>query len=157
MRKVMLLIAAISLLVFTVTSPVIADKGGIAHNPQKLQLPKKMKAQGKLKGGGSFDGTLSDPELSVTDEGMFLSGTLEGTLKKNGKTKPVKEEIVDEPISEIEQTEGTCHILTLSVDNLFLDLLGLQVVISDLDLTVQGAETGPLGSLLCDLVNALGG
>lgn len=56
-------------------------------------------------------------------------------------------------------TNFLCNILNLSIDGLFLNLLGLAVVIPNLVVNVIGTDAGILGELLCGLLgpDLLGG
>jgi hypothetical protein len=150
MKKLALLLAAVALVVVTVALPAAAAK---ADKTVKADSP--IKAKGKLKGGGKFKGKLKDAAITV--DPATDTATVEGTLvgeatQDDGEVVPVQE-----PIEETVSLESTtCPILTLTIEGLFLDLLGLQLIITELDLTLQG-ETGDgklLGNILCSLTDA---
>ena len=91
---------------------------------------------GTLVAIGTFTGTITDAAGNVT------SGTQQLTL-------PV----------DTSQSAGSCQILDLVLGPLDLDLLGLQVHLDQVHLTIT-AQQGPgnlLGNLLCAVANLLNG
>jgi len=117
---------------------------------------------GMLPAGGTFTGFLTLDSLAVDNEGnLVISGLLNGIATENNLTTTV--------LNQAFTTTGTldgsnssgkgkkCEILTLDLGPLNLDLLGLQVDLSEVMLDL-GATTGSgklLGNLLCGLTRAL--
>lgn len=124
---------------------------------------------GKLR--GTFEGAIVDPVVSFKDgkkyKGLMVSGTLVGELTKTANPEnpiPVNEEFktkakakVPGPASGEVTTQAVCNILTLNIGAIHLDLLGLVVDLSPIDLVID-AVSGPgnlLGNLLCAVAGLL--
>ena len=95
----------------------------------------------------------------VNDAGQLVaSGTIVGTLTNN--TTGAVTQVNDTFTTAIDIAQGaTCEILDLTLGPLNLDLLGLVVDLSQVDLTIT-AEQGPgnlLGNLLCAVAGLLDG
>ncbi len=117
---------------------------------------------GVLPEGGTFTGFLTLDSLAVDNDGnLVISALLNGIATGNGLTTTV--------LNQTFTTTGTldgsnssgkgkkCEILTLDLGPINLDLLGLQVDLSEVMLDL-GATTGSgklLGNLLCGLTRAL--
>jgi hypothetical protein len=112
--------------------------------------------------GTTFAGTASTPEgklvLSVnvkrfvaTRAGTKATGTATATLTPLGQL-PTK---VTQKVTLAASPSGTCSILTLTLETLELKLLGLNVHLDKVVLTVTGQRRGGvLGSLFCSLAHA---
>ena len=75
-----------------VASPALAQDGKIKPEDGKLKpkdgkvkVGKPLKAQGKIQGGGKFEGEVLDAVVSVEDGTATLSGRLQGTATTHGK------------------------------------------------------------------------
>ena len=95
----------------------------------------------------------------TNDAGQLVaSGTIVGTLTNN--TTGALTQVNDTFTTAIDLAQGaTCEILDLTLGPLNLDLLGLVVDLSQVDLTIT-AEQGPgnlLGNLLCAVAGLLDG
>jgi hypothetical protein len=128
------------------------------------------KKTGKLK--GTFEGQIEDPVVSYKHskkyKGLMVSGTLVGELTKKANPEnpiPVNKEFktkakasVPGPAGSGEVTaQAVCNILTLNIGAIHLDLLGLVVDLSPIDLVID-AVSGPgnlLGNLLCAVAGLL--
>ena len=125
--------------------------------------------RGKLR--GTFEGAIVDPVVSFKDgnryTGLMVSGTLVGELTKTANPEnpiPVNEEFktkakakVPGPGSGEVTAQAVCNILTLNIGAIHLDLLGLVVDLSPIDLVID-AVSGPgnlLGNLLCAVAGLL--
>jgi hypothetical protein len=166
---VALFVAALAMLAATIvfagparaqTTPLtIPDVEGKVYN----------KKTGKLK--GTFEGEIVDPVVSYKHgnkyKGLMVEGTLVGTLTKtadpenpidvNEEFKTKAKAAVPGPESGEVTTQAVCNILTLNIGAIHLDLLGLVVDLSPIDLVID-AVSGPgnlLGNLLCALVGLL--
>jgi len=164
-RLVALFVGMLAMLVATVvfTGPARAQ----TTIPEELVKGAVYNKNGKKV--GTFVGTITDPVVSFKNgnkyKGLMVEGTLDGTLTRtNGTTETVTNEefktkakaSVPGPSSAV-STQAVCDILTLHIGRINLDLLGLVVNLSPIDLNID-AVSGPgnlLGNLLCALVGLL--
>ncbi|CAN5867993.1 hypothetical protein BH23ACT11_BH23ACT11_11840 [soil metagenome] len=150
MRKVALLLAA----VFALASLLMAT--GTAQAKQPGSGTGSLPVTGTLEDGGTFEGTVSDLSTSVSDSGeLLISGTLTGTATD---ATGVTTEIVEGFTTSLTATSGdSCQILFLDLGPIFLDLLGLQVDLSQitLDVTAVPGAGNLLGNLLCAVAGLL--
>ncbi|WP_331234966.1 hypothetical protein [Natronorarus salvus] len=126
-----------------------------------------------------FDEEVIDPADDDDTTGLYLvaSGRLQGRLSENPTTQinetfdiviglleeviqlleDLLEGLVGDDNGLLDPEEGECPILTLDVGPIFLDLLGLQVDLSriELDITAVAGEGNLLGNLLCAVANLL--
>jgi hypothetical protein len=129
------------------------DRGGLLTN-----IP----VTGDLLGedGGTFEGLLSITGFAFQDGQLLVSGVLEGTATQNGIVTEITQTFTDVAAGLLGGgQQGQCQILFLDIGPIFLDLLGLQVDLSQIILDIT-AVTGPgrlLGNLLCALVGLLDG
>jgi hypothetical protein len=109
---------------------------------------------------GTFTGTFEVTRFVVRQGQLFAVGTLEGvcTATTAGGTTITQtvDEVVRIPIN-LAQSSGTCEILDLQLGPLHLDLLGLIIDLSqvDLEITAQPGEGNLLGNLLCAVAGLL--
>jgi hypothetical protein len=111
-------------------------------------------------GTNGFTGTLNITELALNEAGQLVaSGTLTGTTTIDGVTTTVTQTFNDVVASLIGGGNGQCEILQLDLGPIFLDLLGLQVDLSaiDLDITAVSGAGNLLGNLLCAVAGLLDG
>jgi len=109
-------------------------------------------------GTGHFVGTYSVQNFGVKNGGLVAIGTLVGTLTSS--TGAVLGTITSANTA-LPATPGTstCSILTLNLGAIHLNLLGLVVNLSPVNLNIT-AVSGPgnlLGNLLCAVANLLNG
>lgn len=113
----------------------------------------------------TFDGqlVLTDLDVNENDE-LVASGRLKGTLSSNPRQK-INQRFQNVVLGLLEQvldiltpgSAGECPILTLDVGAIFLDLLGLQITVSEIEIDIV-AVAGPgnlLGNLLCAVAGLL--
>jgi len=109
---------------------------------------------GTLEGGGTFTGTVSELSASVDQAtgDLLVSGVLNGTATQADGTVT---QITDQAFTTTATLEqgGSCQILFLDLGPIFLDLLGLQVDLSEITLDIT-AVPGP-GNLLCAIAGLL--
>lgn len=104
---------------------------------------------------GSFTGTATLSSLAASGGGLVGNLLLNGTAVVNGVTTTVTNAIGTAAVT----TPGTCPVLTLNVGQIHLNLLGLDVTLSAINLDIV-AQSGPgqlLGNLLCAVVHLLDG
>lgn len=133
-----------------------------------------IKVVGKLldneKNAGAFVGEVSITSFSYDEEkGLLASGNLEGFItSKGGERIPVNKDFEDiettlghSAIDKIpaanERIAAECQILFLDIGPIFLDVLGLQVDLSQivLDITAVSGSGNLLGNLLCAVAGLL--
>ena len=118
---------------------------------------------------GTFTGTVTLSHVAV--EGGTLVGTLlvNGEAVVRGERVPVTDVAVTTPLytgaggattaAVSAAAAGSCPILDLAIGQIHLNLLGLDVTLSAIDLDIV-AQSGPgalLGNLLCAVVHLLDG
>ena len=135
--------------------------GTVAAAPQRNQLVSGIPVAGALSDGGSFAGNLTLTGITRTATGALqFAGSLTGTATNaSGVTSPVNQTFTAVAGSLTEPDPGKCDILFLDLAPLHLDLLGLEVDLSQVVLDVN-AIPGPgnlLGNLLCAVVGLLDG
>ena len=112
-------------------------------------------AAGTVTETGSFSGTATVLSLATNAAGDILA-----TLRIVGTaTFATGTVAVTETVTEVAQARRRCPILELDVGAIRLDLLGLVIDLSPINLDII-AESGPgklLGNLLCALVGLLDG
>jgi hypothetical protein len=120
----------------------------------------------------NFDGEAIDPvnDNDTTELYLVASGRLQGRLSENPTTQ-INEtfdvvlglledviQLLEDLLGDLLDTDpGECPILALDVGPIFLDLLGLQVDLSriELDIVAIAGEGNLLGNLLCAVAGLL--
>jgi hypothetical protein len=104
--------------------------------------------------GGTFNGTFNLTRFATTDGALTAVGTLTGTVTTTAGQTTSMMQTVAVPVSTV---TGTCNILHLDLGPLSLNLLGLQIDLSEivLDITAQAGAGNLLGNLLCGVANLL--
>jgi hypothetical protein len=144
--------ACVSLLAFAPVAPAAAPSA----------TPTVGAVTGSFGTGGTFAGTLANIRFVNQNGVLKLVGDLSGTLTNAAgdvigtitSTNPVP---ITLPVGAANPTG--CSILDLTLGPLDLHLLGLNVHLNEVHLTITGT-TGPgqlLGNLLCGLANLLNG
>jgi len=112
--------------------------------------------QGTATNGSTFVGSLTVSGFRVANNAIVATGTLSGhVLNAAGNViGTVGSQAVQVPLAS---ANANCNVLTLNLGPLDLNLLGLQIHLNQVVLTITADPTGGiLGSLLCSLANALG-
>ena len=109
--------------------------------------------------GAVFNGTFTLRRFVAAGDTVAAVGTLTGVLTPAGGTPTaiIRNLIVPTTVTQAIGIAAACPILHLDLGPLFLDVLGLQVDLSQVVLDV-GAEPGPgnlLGNLLCAVTGLL--
>jgi len=104
---------------------------------------------------GSFTGTATLTSLAASGGSLVGNLLLNGTAVVNGITTPVTNAIGTAAVA----TPTSCPVLALNIGQIHLNLLGLDVTLSAINLDIV-AQPGPgqlLGNLLCAVVHLLDG
>lgn len=105
-------------------------------------------------GGGTFAGTFKLTQFAVSQGQVVANGILSGIVTgANG----VQTSLVKTVALPVQITDPSCQILHLDLGPLNLNLLGLQVNLSEivLDITAQSGAGNLLGNLLCSVAGLL--
>jgi hypothetical protein len=101
--------------------------------------------------GGDLHVTVNIKRFFATSAGTGASGTATATLTPIGQ-HPIT---ISKPVRLSVARSGSCSILSLTLEKLELNLLGLNVNLDKVVLNVTGQRRGGvLGSLFCSLANA---
>lgn len=134
---------------------IVALAGTATAQPARDALLSDLPVVGELQGGGTFEGTLDVTNVALNQAGdLVLTGVLDGVLS----TGQVVEDLLITVTATLTNTGGAvCDILLLELGPIDLDLLGLVVNISPIEINID-AVSGPgnlLGNLLCAVVGLL--
>ncbi len=149
---------------------ILATGGAFAAQPSALTLPVAGNFADAVGGTGTFTGQYHITNFS-TDAGKLLAqGYVTGTLTDStGRAIGSVMKAITLPVSLSQassgmraagvQTAATCPILHLDLGPISLDLLGLQVNLSEvvLDISAQSGSGNLLGNLLCAITHLLDG
>ncbi|MBX2998779.1 MAG: hypothetical protein KF893_09745 [Caldilineaceae bacterium] len=136
-----------------------------AHaQPARGGLLQNIDVTGVLEEGGTFEGVLSVTNLALVDGVLTATGNLTGTATDAfGEVTEIVNQVFEVTADFLGQGNngqgGQCQILFLDLGPIFLDLLGLEVDLSQIVLDITAVQ-GPgrlLGNLLCALVGLLDG
>lgn len=134
--------------VFMTTGVALAAKPGSGTG----SLP----VTGTLEDGGTFEGTISNLSATTNEAGeLVVSGVLTGTATDAaGNVTEITQEFTTTATA---QAGEACDILFLDLGPIFLDLLGLQVDLSQITLDVNAVPGAGnlLGNLLCAITGLL--
>lgn len=165
-RSIMLALAMLSALLLTPFSTLAAPRGTLLQNlPATGEL---LTATGAP--AGDFEGAVTITEVGYDrTSGFWVSGILTGTATPaDGEAQAVEQAFSRIPATLNEQSgalaarslapqQQRCQILFLDLGPIFLDVLGLQVDLSEivLDITAVGGAGNLLGNLLCAVAGLL--
>lgn len=134
------------------------EGSAFAKAPAATTLLTGLPVTGTLPAGGTFDGVLNVTNLALQNGQLVATGTLTGTATQaGGIVTQITQTFTAIPLALTGSQGGRCEILNLDLGPLFLDLLGLQVDLSAVNLDIV-AQSGPgklLGNLLCAVVHLL--
>ena len=154
---VLALLGAFALAPFSNVAAATKDKGYLKNIP----------VSGTLADGGTFTGKVSITKFGYdTASGLWVSGRLIGTART---ASGVVYKDISQSFSQVHATlnetasgtafapQASCQILFLDIGPIFLDLLGLQVDLSEivLDITAVSGAGNLLGNLLCAIAGLL--
>jgi hypothetical protein len=124
-----------------------------------VRAPLRIPVTGELADGGTFRGVATITEFGINQTTGVLSVT--GVLRGIATTSQGARQNIDQTFTTTaqltQQNPTECQILFLDIGPIFLDLLGLQVDLSQiiLDITAVAGPGNLLGNLLCGLVGLL--
>ena len=152
-----LLVAAFAAL----AAMLIGGAGSAAAQTSGTALTKTVAMTGKAKNGKTFTGTYTIDRFTRSGGKQYAVGTLKGRLKGRRVTR----DNVRIPValarpaqgSQIPPTPNACQILNLTLQPIDLNLLGLRVRTSRIDLRIEGVPGAGqlLGNLLCGILGIL--
>jgi hypothetical protein len=89
--------------------------------------------------------------FAVADRKIIARGVLTSRVEGAGSAEAARKKVT----FAVQAQAGRCHVLTLNLDDLQLDLLGLRVDLSEVNLRIyavrRGDGSGVLGRLFCSL------
>jgi hypothetical protein len=89
--------------------------------------------------------------FAVQGRKVVARGVLTSRVEGGGEAKAARKRVT----FAVDAQRGRCHVLTLTLDDLQLDLLGLRVDLSEVNLLIRaiprGEGSGVLGRLFCSL------
>jgi len=109
---------------------------------------------------GLTNATATITDISVVDGVLTATGTITGTVTALVGGIPTQIDVTDSPFTApLTIPSATCDILTLNVGAIHLDLLGLVVDTSPIDVLISAAAApgNLLGNLLCAVAHLLDG
>jgi hypothetical protein len=162
-RLILVGLIVVSALLLTPFSTLAAPKGA--------KLLKNVPVSGAIEDGSTFNGKLTITEVGYDEvEGFWVSGELkgtrtfaDGTVDRNFRDTftqapaTLNESSAEESTFGVQAQQQDCQILVLDIGPIFLDLLGLQIDLSEiiLDITAVGGAGNLLGNLLCAVAGLL--
>ena len=107
--------------------------------------------------GGAFTGTARITEFGFEDGELVVSGVLSGVAVVGGVATSIVDQAFTTGTTLTSSGTGKCGILFLDLGPIFLDVLGLQVDLSQvvLDVSAVAGAGNLLGNLLCAVVHLL--
>lgn len=106
--------------------------------------------------GGTFAGTVQITEFALENGELVVSGVANGVATIGGIATTITDQAFT-TTADLTSPNQVCDILFLDLGPLFLDVLGLQVDLSQIVLDINAAPGAGnlLGNLLCAVVNLL--
>ena len=150
-----------TLLLAAVTALAVMLVGGVGTAAAQTPAAQKVKMTATAKNGKKFNGTYTIDRFVRRGSQQVAVGTLKGRLKG----RRVKRENVRIPVAlarpaqgaQIPPTPNACQILNLTLQPIDLNLLGLRLRTSRIDLRLEGVPGAGnlLGNLLCGITGIL--
>ena len=152
MTRVSALSAIAFAIVLSAAAPASAQIGQILNGANAITVPVASTGTNAV-----FNGTFALQRFVATPTGVAAVGLLTGVVTPEGGTPTaiVRNVVVGVTASQVPTVAATCPILHLDLGPLFLDVLGLQVDLSQVVLDIA-AESGA-GNLLANLLCAVTG
>jgi hypothetical protein len=151
MKITRFLVASLFLFATALATPALISAQGQSNKNTSLTVP--VAGTG---GGSTFAGTFQLQKFAADSTGQLVAtGLLSGVVTSATGTMTSVLRTVSIPAAV--GSSSTCQILHLDLGPLSLNLLGLQVNLSEivLDITAQPGAGNLLGNLLCSVTNLL--
>jgi hypothetical protein len=146
----------------TLTCALMLGGAGAASAQSAPSLTKVVPITGTAQNGKKFNGTYTIQRFAKRNGKVVAVGTLKGKLKNRSVTRrnvrvPAKLANSGAQAAQIPPTPNACQILNLTLRPIDLNLLGLRVRTSRIDLRIEGVPGAGnlLGNLLCGLTGIL--
>jgi hypothetical protein len=146
----------------TLTCAVMLAGAGTAVAQTAPSLTQVVPITGTAPNGKTFNGTYTNQRFTTRNGKLFAVGTLKGKLKNRPVTRsnvriPAKLTNSGAQAAQIPPTPNACQILSLTLQPIDLNLLGLRVRTSRIDLLIEGVRGAGnlLGNLLCGITGIL--
>jgi hypothetical protein len=146
----------------TLTCAVMFGGAGTAVAQTAPSLTQVVPITGTAPNGKTFNGTYTIQRFTTRNGKLFAVGTLKGKLKNRPVTRsnvriPAKLTNSGAQAAQIPPTPNACQILSLTLQPIDLNLLGLRVRTSRIDLLIEGVRGAGnlLGNLLCGITGIL--
>ena len=148
------------------TAPADQEKKEHKKKEASLQLP----IAGSFAGGGTFAGTFSIQKFAVRDGqavaigfvrgAATIAGTPLGTVLAGPISLPVHVEaggpiVTTAAVGAAVVAQATCQVVHIELGAVNLNVLGLIVTTQPIVLDLSGDTAGPLGNLVCTLLELL--
>jgi len=144
--------------------------GNATVNPVAAAPLLTLPIAGTTHGNGAFSGTLAVTNVVAQGADVFVEGIVTGTVTRSNKEPlgtilnvPVRLPLSGNwhPVAglapgsqrRIVLAQNTCGVLHLAIGAVDLNVLGVVVTTSPIMLDVSGDSAGPLGSLVCTILN----
>jgi hypothetical protein len=149
---VALFVGMLAMLIATATLPSAAG----AQTASRVIIPD---VTGEIRGGGTVDGRIVSPRIVYREatDAFRITGTLVGAVTQDGTTERARREDLNTRLTIQQGSQQECTILTLDIGPIHLDLLGLVVDISaiEIDVTAVPGAGNRLGNRLCAVAGLL--
>lgn len=156
MLRRLTLVLTLTVMVGLIAAPAVAAaRPAQPTTTDLIDLP----VTGTLPGGGTFTGLLDITELAIENGQLVASGVLTGTSTVGGVVTNITQTFTDVALGLLDPDGAKCDILFLDLGPIFLDVLGLQVDLSQivLDIDAVPGAGNLLGNLLCAVAGLLDG
>jgi len=155
LRRLTLAATLVALVGLAAAPAVAAARPAQPAQTDLIELP----VTGTLPGGGTFDGLVEIAEFAIENGQLLVSGVLTGTATQGGVVTEITQTFTGVATSLLDPDGGKCDVLFLDIGPIFLDLLGLQVDLSQITLDVDAVSGAGnlLGNLLCAVAGLLDG
>lgn len=132
-------------------APVFMPASAVAATPTANTATALVQGTGK---NASFVGSFTVTSFKVVNGVLSAVGTLTGSLTTPSGVQQVNQQVT----MAVSSLQASCTILTLDLGPLDLTLLGLNIHLNEIVLTITANPAGGiLGQLLCSLANLLNG
>jgi hypothetical protein len=159
------------IIALTVALPILTPFAPAAAQPTVAAPLLTLPIAGTATRHGTFSGTLAiSSVVGQSADHVVVEGVVTGTVTKadgsplgtvlsvpvqlplTGNWRQVAR-LAPEPQRRVVLAQSTCGVLHLSIGAIDLDVLGVVVTTTPITLDISGDTAGPLGSLVCSILN----